>query len=791
MSAIRASRDAAPWEQLLDNGRADERLVHDGLRPAQAPLFVPLPDDLDPRVADALQMIGIDSLYTHQRAALDAALNIGPTIVTTGTASGKSLCFQLPTLEVLVTDTKARALYLYPTKALAQDQARAINAFGLTQRIRPAIYDGDTPRNERPQIRRRSNLVITNPDMLHVGILPHHAAWGDLLSNLAFVVVDEAHVYRGVFGSHVANVLRRLRRAAALYGTIPRFLLASATIANPLELAQKLTGLDDISLIDNDSAPRPSRRTAIWNPPLLDTALGVRGSPLAEAAELLAELVSAGARTICFMKSRKGVELILRMACDRLPAELAERLAPYRAGYTPAQRHEIERRLVDGELLGVVATDALELGIDIGRLDAAICVTFPGTVASLQQMWGRAGRRGRGLAIYVAGEDALDQFFARHPQEFLRRPVEAAIIDPASEEIRDEHLLCAAHEAPITEADEDMLGPEVVARAQALADEGLLRERATGFVPVRADDYPAARVALRSASADSFALIDVADGELIGTIEAVRAYSTVHEGAIYLHMGRSYLVRELDLGARRALLEPATVDYFTQAKRESMTYIERLFEQRETHGVTLSYGAVVYTETVLGYQRKGIQDHAVIDFQTLDLPTTEFSTRALWYELDGLIGTGPAGGQTHPGGPTLAATWPPKPPLGRPPAGEAFPLDLLLGSLHALEHAQIAVLPLIAMCDRWDIGGLSTNAHPQTGGPTIFIYDGHPGGIGITRRGYEQFERLVADAQRLIGECPCASGCPSCVQSPKCGNLNDPLSKRGALELLARLSARA
>ena len=286
------------------------------------------------------------------------------------------------------------------------------------------------------------------------------------------------------------------------------------------------------------------------------------------------------------------------------------------------------------------------------------------------------------------------------------------------------------------------MAPTSSAEREALADAGWLRERATGFVPVRADDYPAARVALRSASADSFALIDVADGEVVGTIEAVRAYSTVHEGAIYLHMGRSYLVRELDLAARRALLEPATVDYFTQAKRESMTYIERLFEQRETHGVTLSYGAVVYTETVLGYQRKGIQDHAVIDFQTLDLPTTEFSTRALWYELDDLIGTGPAGG-----------------PAG-PPAGEAFPLELLLGSLHALEHAQIAVLPLIAMCDRWDIGGLSTNAHPQTGGPTIFIYDGHPGGIGITRRGYEQFDRLVADAQRLIGECPCADRLP-------------------------------
>ena len=766
-----AIRDTEPWEQLLAAGHSDERLVHDSTRPAQAPLFAPLPDDLDPRVADALHNIGIDALYTHQADAFHAALNIGPTIVTTGTASGKSLCFQLPTLELLTTDPKARALYLYPTKALAQDQARAINAFGLTRQIRPAIYDGDTPRQERPQIRRRSNLVITNPDMLHVGILPHHAAWADLLSNLAFVVVDEAHVYRGVFGSHVANVLRRLRRAAALYGTAPRFLLASATIANPLSLARELTGLAEMTLIENDSAARPSRRTAIWNPPLLDESLGVRGSPLAEAGELLAELVSAGARTICFMKSRKGVELILRMASDRLPAELADRLAPYRAGYTSAQRHEIERRLVNGELLGVVATDALELGIDIGQLDAAICVTFPGTVASLQQMWGRAGRRGRGLAIYIAGEDALDQFFARHPQEFLRRPVEAAIIDPTSEEIRAEHLLCAAHEAPITEQDEELFGPDVLRQAARLAGAGMLRERATGFVPFRADDYPAARVALRSASADSFVLVDIADGEVIGTVEAVRAYSTVHEGAIYLHMGRSYLVHELDLGGRRALLEPFSADYFTQAKRESMTYIERLFEQRETHGVTLSYGAVVYTETVLGYQRKGLQDHAVIDFQTLDLPTTEFSTRALWYELDGLIGAGPGGG------------------LAGPPPAEAFPLDILLGSLHALEHAQIAVLPLIAMCDRWDIGGLSTNAHPQTGGPTIFIYDGHPGGIGITRRGYEQFDRLVVDARRLIGECPCASGCPSCVQSPKCGNLNDPLSKRGALELLARLGA--
>ncbi|MGH2857738.1 MAG: DEAD/DEAH box helicase [Solirubrobacteraceae bacterium] len=751
-------RETEPWEALLETGRGDERLVHDDVHEGRAPRLVAIPSDLSPAVVQALERAGIEHLYSHQEQALRSAFE-GPTIVTTGTASGKSLCFQLPTLEVLAGDPTARAMYLYPTKALAQDQARSLQRFGLQRAIRPAIYDGDTPREERRAIRRNANLIITNPDMLHVGILPHHHSWAELFANLAVVVVDEAHVYRGVFGSHVANVLRRLRRAAAIHGTAPRFLLASATIANPAELAAKLTGLEPFNLVQHDGAPRARRRIAIWNPPLLDEKLGVRASTLYEAAEMLCELVAGGARTICFMKSRKGVELILRHAVDRLPPELGERIAPYRAGYTPAQRREIERRLTEGELLGVVATDALELGIDIGELDAAVCVTFPGTVASLRQMWGRAGRRGRGLAVYIAGEDALDQFFCRHPDDFLRRPVEAAILDPQSPQIHAEHVLCAAHEAPLTAQDDELLGPEWRDRARELTEAGLLRERATGFVPRRADDYPAARVALRSASADSFVLLDGASGEVHGTIEAGRAFSTVHEGAVYLHLGRSYLVRELDLGARRAVLERFDGDWFTQAKRESMTYIERLGERRSTCGVTLSYGSVIYSETVLGYQRRGLQDHAVIDFNALDLPTVEFTTRALWYELDELIDA------------------------------EPFPSEALLGSLHALEHGQIAVLPLIAMCDRWDIGGLSTNAHPQTGGPTIFIYDGHPGGVGITRRGYEAFERLVADALRLIGECTCESGCPSCVQSPKCGNLNEPLSKRGSLELLRRMGA--
>ena len=752
-------RNSEPWAELLETGRSDERLVFDDFYGARSARLVGLPGDLSVPVRAALERVGIAQLYGHQEQALSDAFE-GPTIVTTGTASGKSLCFQLPTLQVLSTDRTARALYLYPTKALAQDQARALHEFGMSKVVRPAIYDGDTPRQERAAIRKRSNLILTNPDMLHIGILPHHHAWADMLANLAFVVVDEAHVYRGVFGSHVGNVLRRLRRAAAIHGAQPRFLLASATIANPVELAQRLTGLDDFRLVDNDTAPQAARRVAMWNPPLLDEDLGVRGSALYEAAELFSDLVTAGARTICFMKSRKGVELILRHSLDRIDVELAKRIAPYRAGYTPAQRQDIQHRLTSGELLGVVATDALELGIDIGELDAAICVTFPGTVASLRQMWGRAGRRGRGLAVYVAGEDALDQFFCRHPDEFLSRPVEAAILDPYSREIYAEHLLCAAHEAPLTDDDATILGEGWQAGAEELERAGLLRERATGFVPVRADDYPAARVALRSASADSFVLIDVSSGEVIGSVEAGRAYGTIHEGAIYLHLGRSYKVLELDLGGRRALLEPFSGDYFTQTKREIMTYIERLHERCEVLGVTLSFGSIVYSETVLGYQRKGLQDHAVIDFQTLDLPTVEFPTRALWYELDELVAGGP------------------------------FPFDQLLGALHALEHAQIAVLPLIAMCDRWDIGGLSTNAHPQTGGPTIFIYDGHPGGVGITRRGYDQFERLVDDAKRLIGECPCRSGCPSCVQSPKCGNLNEPLSKRGALELLRRLSER-
>jgi DEAD/DEAH box helicase domain-containing protein len=743
---------------------------------------VSVPPELHPEVLAALERIGIERLYSHQAQALHAATE-GPTIVTTGTASGKSLCFNLPTLHILCEQARARALYLYPTKALAQDQARALNAFGLTKRVRPAIYDGDTPRESRADIRLKANVVLTNPDMLHVGILPNHAAWAELFANLAVVVVDEAHVYRGVFGSHVAGVLRRLRRIAATYGTHPIFLLTSATIANPVELAERLTGLEEIALIDADGSPAPGRRIAIWNPPLRNAALGARRSTLAEAAELLARLVREGARAICFMKSRKGVELLSRIVKQELEAaarpELAELIAPYRAGYTPQQRRELEGRLTRGELRAVITTDALELGIDIGELDAAVVVTFPGTVASLRQMWGRAGRRGRGLAVYVAGEDALDQFFCRHPDEFLDRPVEAAILDHESPLIFAAHLLCAAHESPLDRNDAEFFGPRMQAHAELLVSAGRLRMRpvrggggngggpsgdgdgAYGrecYVPRDPGGYPAAEVSLRSASPEHFAIVDVSSGELLGQTEAARAHSTVHDGAVYLHQGRSYEVRDLDLRHRRALVAPFDGDWYTQPKRETDTEIVGLLDRRTALGVTLSFGEVSVTETVLAYQRRRSSDHAQIDLVALDLPATSFSTQALWFELD---------------------------------AGELgetiIPLESMLGALHATEHAQIAVLPLIAMCDRWDIGGLSTNLHPQTGRPTIFVYDGHPGGIGIARTAFHRFEELCEDSHRLIAGCGCADGCPSCVQSPKCGNLNEPLSKAGARRLLERM----
>jgi DEAD/DEAH box helicase domain-containing protein len=751
-----ASLLGSDWAVAIDPARRDGRVVAESSEPERRARPVSLPESLDPGFAAALRRGGVESLYSHQLAALEAA-ECSDLVITSGTASGKSLAFNLPVLDGIARDDKRRALYLYPTKALAQDQARKLAQL-RPPGLREAIYDGDTPREERPAIRRRNNLVLTNPDMLHVGVLPNHKSWGDFLANLDWVVVDEAHTYRGVFGSHVANVLRRLRRLARHYKSEPRFLLASATIANPIELAERLVGTE-FELIDDDGAPRAGRELAMWNPPLIDKATGVRRSALSEAADLLAELVSQGVRTICFLKSRRGIELIQRFARENLERrgkpELAARIAPYRGGYTPQQRREIEDRLSRGDLLAVVATDALELGIDVGELDAAICVTFPGTVASLRQMWGRAGRRRRGLAVYVAGQDALDQFFCRHPEEFLERPVEAAILDHGNEQIAARHLIAAAYELPLSDEDDEIFGTGWRERAERLVEAGELRGTGGKLLP-RRSEFVASRIALRSASADSIAVIERDSGEMLGLVEAERAFTTVHPGAVYLHLGRSYEVERLDIRERRAIVSSFDGDWYTRPKKETEIYIERIHEQRQVAGVQLNFGEISVTEQVIAFQRVSIADQEPIDIVALELPEQSFVTQALWYVLpDRLSG--------------------------------ALPPDVLLGALHATEHGQIAVLPLIAMCDRWDIGGLSTNVHFQTGRSTIFIYDGHPGGVGITKRGYEEFERLLDDAERLIAECPCESGCPSCVQSPKCGNLNEPLHKAGALELMGQM----
>ena len=750
---------ASEWAVASAPARRDGRIVAESAEDERRSRQAPLPAELDRGFAEALGRVGIDSLYTHQLRAFELAADSN-LVITSGTASGKSLAFNLPVLNGIAARPKDRALYLYPTKALAQDQARALARL-RPPHLREAIYDGDTPREERPAIRRRSNLVLTNPDMLHVAILPNHKSWGDFLANLEWVVVDEAHTYRGVFGSHVANVLRRLRRLARAYGSEPRFLLASATIANPVELAERLVGTP-FELVDDDGAPRAGREIAMWNPPLIDERTGTRRSALSEAADLLAELVSHEVRTICFLKSRRGIELIQRFARENLERrgkpELAKRIAPYRGGYTPQQRREIESRLAGGDLLAVVATDALELGIDVGELDAAICVTFPGTVASLRQMWGRAGRRRRGLAVYVAGQDALDQFFCRHPEEFLGRPVEAAILDHANEQIAARHLIAAAYELPLTGEDDEVFGAGWRERAERLVEAGELRGVGGKLMP-RRSEFVANRIPLRSASADSVAVIERDSGEMLGVVEAERAFTTVHPGAVYLHLGRSYEVDRLDIGERRAVVSAFDGDWYTRPKKETEIYIERTHEQREVAGVQLNFGEVSVTEQVIAFQRVSVSDQEPIDIVALELPEQNFVTQALWYVLpDRLSG--------------------------------ALPTEALLGSLHATEHSQIAVLPLIAMCDRWDIGGLSTNVHFQTGRSTIFIYDGHPGGVGITKRGFEQFERLLGDAERLIAECPCEAGCPSCVQSPKCGNLNEPLHKAGALELMGMMRGR-
>src|ERR687894_192374 len=711
--------------------------------------------DLQPELSEALRKMGASRLYSHQLEAYERVRASENVVVATATASGKSLCYKIPAFENALESAASRALFLYPTKALAQDQLGKIRAFGV-RGVHPATYDGDTPQAVRADVRRRANIVLTNPDMLNVGVLPNHEAWADFLRNLRVVAVDEAHVLRGVFGSHVATVLRRLRRTVALHGGDPKFVLASATIANPQELAESLTGLP-FALVHEGGASGGEGGVISPTPPLLDKEKGERRSLLTEGALVFANLVSQGVRTIAFARTRKAAELIYRYAADRLGVDGARRISPYRAGYTPRERREIEGRLFRGDLLGVVSTNALELGVDVGALDAVVCCGYPGSVASIWQQWGRAGRGDDpSLALYIAGRDALDQYLFENPKRVLGRRVEAARVTLENPYILGPHLLAAAHEAPLDAEDEEYFGPAYREVLQGLAGSGVLAASGDRLVYVGGDN-PARKISLRSASSETVLIADE-EGELIGTAEASRAPSELHPGATYLHRGMAYEVEELDLGARRAVARRVPNRYYTRPRVETDVEILESLEERElANGAALHWGRVRTTDSVTFYKKVRVADDREVGVFPLDLPDVILETQAFWVTLPPL-------------------------PIGARPSFESFG-----GALHAGEHGMIGLLPLFAMCDRADIGGLSTPVHRQSRLPTVFVYDGYPGGVGISRRGFDAFESLARDTLGVITRCPCERGCPACIQSPKCGNWNEPLSKDGAVSLLRYL----
>jgi DEAD/DEAH box helicase domain-containing protein len=653
---------------------------------------------------------------------------------------------------------RGTALLVYPTKALAHDQLRALGELGFP-RVVAGAYDGDAGPEERAWIRRHATAVLTNPEMLHSGILPHHDRWATFLGRLRYVVVDELHAFRGIFGSHVAHVLRRLRRLALRYGADPTFICCSATIGQPAVLASDLCGLP-VEAVVNDGSPQGERLVAVWNPPQLDERTGVRASGNRETAGLVAELVGSGHKTIAFCRSRRSTEVVASDARRRLPPARRRRVKPYRGGYLAGERREIEEELFSGRLDGVVATSALELGIDVGGLDAVVLNGFPGTIASFWQQAGRAGRSAQAsAAVLVAGADQLDQWIATHPDDLVRRPPEPAVINPANPFVADAHIRCAAHEMPLTHADERYWPgflDEVVVRL-ARADDVVVRQQIRGRGPqalYSGGGWPAHGVGLRVGAGGELS-IRTGEGEAVGTVELARACEQVHPGASYLHAGQTWRVAALDLDGRTAVVEPDDGSTYTVARTDIDIRIVRRDATRRLGELEVGLGTVEVHEQVIGYQRKDALTGESLGMTALDLPRSTLCTRAFWYEV-------------------------PVDLLGR--AGVALADGP--GALHAAEHAGIGVLPLFTICDRWDVGGVSTLHQADLGAPAIVIYDGYQGGAGIAELGYEAAARHLATTAEIIESCPCASGCPSCVQSPKCGNGNEPLDKAGALALL-------
>ncbi len=756
-------RDGHGLLQRLLAGGGESSLRHVTTIPARAATVVDWPVWVPDRLRMSLVAAGVSAPWAHQVAVAEQARAGRHVVVATGTASGKSLAYQLPVLTELLADAGATALYLAPTKALAADQIRAVEALGLAG-VRPASFDGDTPKVERDWVRSHARWVFTNPDMLHHGLLARHDRWARLLRRLRFVVIDECHAYRGVFGSHVAVLLRRLRRVAARYGAFPVFLLASATVADPAASASRLTGLDMVAVTE-DASPCGERTIALWEPPLLDELTGENGAPVrrsagAESARLLADLVAEGARTLVFVRSRRGAELTALGAQRALTAaaadDLACRIAAYRAGYLAEERRSLEAALDAGELLGVASTNALELGVDIAGLDAVVLAGYPGTRASFWQQAGRAGRAGSAaLVVFVARDDPLDTYLVHHDAALLGASVEATVLDPTNPYVLRPQLACAAAELPLTDACLDLLGGETARSVVGeLVAGGTLRRRPGGWFWSCPRQRPHPEVDIRGSGGGQVAVVEVDTGRLLGTVDAGSACTVVHPGAVYLHRGDSFVVDELDLESGLALVHPEEPAWHTSARSVTDIRVGSVLHHQRCGGVSVTLGEVEVTSQVVSYLRR-LPSGEVLDAVALDLPPSTLCTRAVWFAVSDAVledaGLAPA-------------AWP--------------------GALHAAEHAAIGLLPLVATCDRWDIGGVSTARHPDTGEPTVFVHDGHPGGAGFADRAHAAVAPWLTATRDAIAACECPAGCPSCVQSPKCGNANDPLDKAGAITVL-------
>ncbi|GAA1139203.1 DEAD/DEAH box helicase [Ornithinicoccus hortensis] len=747
-----------PASMLAQLSRGDERLIHVHRVSAREAVTAPWPDWVDPTVYAAWSGRGITHLWRHQAEVAALAREGRHAVCATGTASGKSLGYLLPVLSALAEGTAAptgrgaTALYLAPTKALAGDQLSGLESLALPG-VRCATYDGDTAPEERRWIRDHAHYVLTNPDLVHHSLLPGHPQWAPFLRALRFVVVDECHVYRGVFGAHVSAVLRRLLRVAARYRARPTVLLASATVADPAGHASRLVG-QDVVAVTEDASPREATTFGLWEPPL--TTEGTRRSAVAETADLLADLVVRDVQTVAFARSRVGVEVVAQAArrgLEPVDAGLARRVAAYRGGYLPEERRELEEQLRSRTLLGLAATTALELGIDIEGLDAALLAGWPGTRASFWQQAGRAGRSGaESLAVLVAGDDPLDTYLVHHPEAIFRAPVESSVIDPANPQVLAPHLAAAAAELPLTEEDTAWFGPSVPELAEALVAGGVLRRRPKGWYWAR-PDRAADHVRLRGIG-QQVRIVDSGTGGVLGTVDEPRAPSVVHTGAVYVHQGQPYVVTGLDLSDGSALVVPGDPGWSTQARSVSEFVVTGVREEVAWGPVRLHLGSVRVTSQVTSFLRR-LPSGEVIGEHPLDLPPSSLDTSAVWWTI-------------------------PEAELARAGVEEGD----VPGALHAAEHASIGLLPLIATCDRWDIGGVSTALHPDTGLPTVMVYDGYPGGAGFAERGFHRAAEWLTATLQAIDSCGCATGCPSCVQSPKCGNGNNPLDKAGAAAVL-------